>query len=102
MVEPTAMHHTMQPGRCFSAAILAQLFVCSQLCRVFVGMSGTSVLQAATRALVPVLLALARSYSLTLEVNRDSLPEQVLRDSDRVCPAWLKERKTEDEFTVLV
>ena len=43
-----------------------------------------SKLGAATRAFVTVLLLLARSYELALEVNRDSSPEQVLRAYRRV------------------
>ena len=38
-----------------------------------------SSLAAATRALVSVLLALSRSYSLLLTLNRESSPEQLLR-----------------------
>ena len=38
-----------------------------------------STLKAATRALVSVLLVLSRSYFLTLVLNRDSSPEQLLK-----------------------
>ena len=40
---------------------------------------GLSRLSTATRALVAVLLVLARSYLVVLEVNRDSSPEKVLK-----------------------
>jgi hypothetical protein len=43
-----------------------------------------SSLEVATRVLVSVLLVLARSYLVVLEVNRDSPPEQVLKSYRKV------------------
>ena len=39
---------------------------------------------AATRALVTVLLALARSYGLLVHVNREATPEKLLKAYRRV------------------
>ena len=52
-------------------------FKCFKFC-VCVTMA-VSRFDAATRALVSVLLLLARSYAVVLEVNRESRPEQVLK-----------------------
>ena len=43
-----------------------------------------SKLGAATRALVSVLVVLARSYLVALEVNRDSSPEQLVKAYKKV------------------
>ena len=43
-----------------------------------------SFVEVATRAFVKVLLALARSYELALQINRDSSPEQLVKAYKKV------------------